>query len=106
MTGMGGWNEKGMIPLSVNDEITLMMDNVERTLRELRWGAGWDFVYVVRTMHTDLRETGELMAAHLQARMQRHRPMWSCVEVRALKVQGMRVECEVEAYLEKQDAAV
>ena len=106
VTGMGGWDESGNIPPNTSDEISLMMVNVERTLRELRWGCGWDFVYVVRSFHTDLRETAELMAAHLQARMQKHRPMWSCVEVRALKVQGMRVECEVEAYLEKQDAAV
>ena len=107
VTGMGGWDpQTGEIPYSLNDEIAIMMDNVERTLRELRWGAGWDFVYVVKTYHTDLEESRDLMAAHLCARMQRHRPMWSCVEVRALKVRGMRVECEVEAYLEKQDAAV
>lgn len=106
VTGMGGWDAQGLIPASLNDEIALAMDNVERTLREMRYGCGWDFVYVVRTSHTDLVESAELMAAHLQARMQRHRPMWSCVEVRRLKVDGMRVEVEVEAYLEKQDAAV
>lgn len=104
---MGGWNpSSGEIPENVSEEIGLMMDNVQRCLRELRWGCGWDFVYTVRTWHTDLEGTKELMAAHLQSRMQGHRPMWSCLEVRGLKVRGMRVECEVEAYLEKQDAAV
>ena len=91
---------------TVSDQIGMALDNVEATLRELRWGGSWDHVYSVKTYHTDLEGSAELMAAHLQARMQRHRPLWSCVEVRRLRLPGMCVEVEVEAYLEKQDAGV
>lgn len=106
VAGQGGWDADGVLHVDVSDQIGQACDNVAANLALLRSYAGWDYVYQIKTYHTNFSESLELTLAHLQARMQRHRPIWTCVEVTNLKLPGMVIEIEVEAYLEKQDGAL
>ena len=78
----------------------------------MRVGATWNFVYAIRTYHADLEDSLDLMAAALKARcaakMGREMPVWVWCEVGRLgKVrEGVRVEIEVEAYLERHEGGM
>lgn len=62
---------------------------------------GWEAVYLVKTYHTKLDETMEKFVEVLKGRMGGKRPVWTCVEVQRLAVEGMAIEIEVEAYKEE-----
>ena len=95
-SGQGGWDDDRSFPVALADEIALSFDNLGQVLAEA--GAGWADVISVESWHQPLDEaTYALMVAELQARMPRHRPIWTALAVPGFGLPGMRVEVRVTA---------
>lgn len=93
---MGGCDDKGTFDGIENEEqVRLAFKFIEGNLRAagLR---GWDDVYLVRSYHTELSKTFQLVVEEMK-KYTTHSPLWTCVEVGALGVENMRLEIEVEA---------
>ncbi len=95
-SGQGGWDDDHTFPVALADEIARAFANLGLILAEA--GAGWDDVVAVESWHLPLDEaTYGLMVAELQARMPRHRPIWTALAVPGFGLPGMRVEVRVTA---------
>ncbi|BCS17192.1 uncharacterized protein APUU_10020S [Aspergillus puulaauensis] len=98
-SGQGGWDSTGNIPTDVEKQVELAFENVSKALRAANSGLSWDNVYAVRTLHTDIEKSADFVIAGFKKHMPKHRPIWTCVQIEKLGVEGMQVEIEVEAIL-------
>jgi enamine deaminase RidA (YjgF/YER057c/UK114 family) len=99
-SGQGGWGETGTVVADdISKQITLAFDNVEKALKSVDSRLSWEDVYAVRSYHIDLEATFEVVTGEFKKRIRTHRPVWTCVQVGKLGIEGMGVEIEVEAYI-------
>ncbi|ROT35059.1 YjgF-like protein [Sodiomyces alkalinus F11] len=104
--GQGGWNPKtGDMKKDLYEEIDQAFDNVELALKDAG-GKGWSQVYRVRSYHTDMSHDALMHTVeNIKKRVTTHKPIFTCVGVTQLGVEGMRVEIEVAAYAPAQKEA-
>jgi enamine deaminase RidA (YjgF/YER057c/UK114 family) len=98
-SGQGGWQEDGDIAADLDREVELAFENVAKALKAANPNASWRNVVSMRSYHTDIDRSAELVIDRMRSYMPDHRPVWTCVEIRKLGVPGMNVEIEVEAVL-------
>ncbi|KXJ86096.1 endoribonuclease L-PSP [Microdochium bolleyi] len=98
-SGQGGWDASGALAADPKAQIDQALQNVLAALRAAEPAATWRNVVSVRSYHTDLATTFEMMPAAFKALDPDHRPLWTCVEIRRLALEEMTVEIEVEALL-------
>lgn len=99
-SGQGGWDDELNIPESLDDEILLAFDNVERTLSAA--GAGWADVFSVDSYHVvDSSESfavhNRVMVEQFRSRLRERAPIWTQTATPALGLPTMRVEIRVTA---------
>ncbi|MBB2990783.1 enamine deaminase RidA (YjgF/YER057c/UK114 family) [Mycolicibacterium iranicum] len=105
ISGQGGVDDDLNIPDSLEEEIVLAFDNVERTLATA--GAGWGDVVHVNSYHVASEADAigaahnDVMVAQFRARMPERAPIWTQTGVTVLGLPGMRVEIRVTAILGK-----
>lgn len=96
--GQGGWNfETGELDADDStNQVQLAFENVDNILQAagLR---GWEDVYLVRSYHTDIQKTFELVIEALKKRIPDHKPVWTSIAVPHLALPKMLIEIEVEA---------
>ncbi|KAJ5678573.1 YjgF/Yer057p/UK114 family [Penicillium maclennaniae] len=97
-SGQGGWDENGSITLDVEKQVAVAFANVEKALRNVDTRLSWENVYAVRSYHINMEETFEIVTSNFKKLLPNHRPIWTCVEIRKLGIEGMVVEIEVEAH--------
>lgn len=97
--GQGGWDATGSLAPTPRAQIDQALQNVLAALKAAEPSATWDNVVLVRSYHTDLKETFMMMPEAFKELGKEHRPIWTCVEVKALALEDMVVEIEVEAVL-------
>jgi enamine deaminase RidA (YjgF/YER057c/UK114 family) len=101
---LGGWDPTtGALPpdTPATPQIEQAFKNVDIALRHAGASKGWTQVYRVNSYHTQL-DDGVL--AKMKAEFEKwlgpsHRPIWTCVEVPKLGLEGMKVEIEVVAHV-------
>jgi enamine deaminase RidA (YjgF/YER057c/UK114 family) len=98
-SGQGGWDSNGSVAASASEQVDLAFKNVDKVLQAVDEGLSWTNVYAVRSYHINIDETAELVIAKFKSEMGDRRPIWTCVEVSKLGIEGMVVEIEVEAAL-------
>lgn len=104
ISGQGGWNNDWEFPESVEEEIILAFENVERTLALA--GASWEDVIHVNSYHvptaTDFIGDEHLatMTDQFRKHMGARAPIWTCIGVPSLGDPKMRVEIRVTAIIE------
>lgn len=98
-SGQGGWQEDGDIAEDLEREVELAFENVAKALKAANSDASWRNVVSMRSYHTDIDGSAELVIERMRRYMPDRRPVWTCVKIRKLGVPGMRVEIEVEAVL-------
>ena len=54
-------------------------------------------MYAVRSYHIDLLGTFDIVVETLKKLMPDHRPIWTCVQIGQLGLEGMKIEVEIEA---------
>lgn len=72
--------------------------NVEKALKEVDSRLSWESVYAVRSYHINVEETFDMVTSNFKRVLPDHRPIWTCVEIGKLGIEGMVIEIEVEAY--------
>jgi enamine deaminase RidA (YjgF/YER057c/UK114 family) len=97
-SGQGGWDESGNITSDVEKQVTIAFENVENALKEVDSRLSWENVYAVRSYHINVEETFKLVTSNFKRVLPTHRPIWTCVEIGKLGIEGMVIEIEVEAY--------
>jgi enamine deaminase RidA (YjgF/YER057c/UK114 family) len=100
ISGQGGWDSDGNIALSATKQVELALDNVDRALKAADSSLSWRNVYAIRSYHTNIDESAELVIEGWRRVMPQHRPVWTCVEISKLGIEGMQIEIEVEALVE------
>lgn len=99
ISGQGGWDDAGVVPESLTDEIAQAFDNVGRTLAVA--GADWQHVIHVNSYHVGLdrqhKQVLRAMTERFRRHMPYHEPVWTCLGVAALAEPKMRVEIRVTA---------
>ncbi|BGP37766.1 hypothetical protein JCM10449v2_001688 [Rhodotorula kratochvilovae] len=103
LSGQGGWHPT--LPLSLapsaEEQVRLAFDNVALALEAAGVKDGWASVINVRSYHTDLGQSFELVSEELKRRAP-HQPLWTCVGVTRLALEEMQLEIEVEALIKEQ----
>ena len=100
-SGQGGWDDDFNFPESLEDEIVVAFDNVERTLALA--GATWRDVIHVNSYHIpDAADSigdghNRVMVEQFRKRMGDRAPIWTQIGVAALGAPKMRVEIRVTA---------
>ncbi|KAJ4990934.1 RutC family protein YjgH 2 [Stagonosporopsis vannaccii] len=97
ISGQGGWDAEGNMDSSAPKQVELALENVERALKAVDNSLTWRNVYAIRSYHTDIDESAELCIEGWRRVMPDHRPVWTCVEITKLGIEGMQIEIEVEA---------
>lgn len=98
-SGQGGWDFRGDLDAGdLKGQIDLAFKNVERNL-QAAGAKGWENVYSVRSYHTSLSASFDLMVEQFHKWMPGHQPTWTCIGVSELGIPGMIVEIEVEAHV-------
>jgi enamine deaminase RidA (YjgF/YER057c/UK114 family) len=100
ISGQGGWDEEGNMASSASKQVELALKNVEKALQGVDKSLSWKNVYAIRSYHTNIDESAELCIEGWRRVMPNHRPVWTCVEITKLGIEGMLIEIEVEALSE------
>lgn len=100
ISGQGGWDTDGNIASSASTQVELALENVEKALQSADESLSWKNVYAIRSYHTNINESADLCIEGWRRVMPDHRPIWTCVEITKLGIEGMQVEIEVEALVE------
>lgn len=98
-SGQGGWDSDGVIPSDPVKQIELAFENVAKALEAAHKGLTWKNVYAVRSYHIDIDGTADHVINGFRRYMPDHRPVWTCVEIAKLGIEGMLIEIEVEAHV-------
>ncbi|CAJ2500216.1 Uu.00g030690.m01.CDS01 [Anthostomella pinea] len=99
-SGQGGWDTEGNIPKDRSRQVELAFENVVKALQSAHPGLSWENVYAVRSYHINIDESADMVIANFRRVMPNHRPVFTCVEISKLGVEGMIVEIEVEALVQ------
>ena len=96
-SGQGGWDADGNIATNLKAQIAQAFENVLSALRAADNSVTWANVISVRSYHIDVAQSFDLMTENFKRLGPNHLPVWTCVEVSKLGLDGMVVEMEVEA---------
>lgn len=96
-SGQGGWDATGNIELNLEKQIEISFANALQALQGADSRLGFEHIYAIRSYHVDVGSSFDLMTTHFKKLFPNHRPIWTCVEIGKLGLEGMLVEIEVEA---------
>ncbi|KAJ5195562.1 YjgF-like protein [Penicillium cinerascens] len=91
-SGQGGWDENGSITSDVEKQVAVAFANVEKGLKNVDTRLSWENVYAVRSYHINMEETFEIVTSNFKRLLPNHRPIWTCVEIGKLGIDGMLVD--------------
>ncbi|KAF2705931.1 YjgF-like protein [Pleomassaria siparia CBS 279.74] len=96
LAGQGGWDASGKLEADEEKQVALAFENIERVLKTAGL-KGWENVYSIRSYHINIDQSFQHVVKLLKEKFGSHRPVWTCVGVKALAFPDMLVEIEVEA---------
>jgi len=96
-SGQGGWDTEGNIVADTTAQIAKAMENVLTALQAVDASVTWRNVYSIKSYHTDLDATFDVMVEQMRTVMPDHKPIWTCVQIGKLGIEGMAIEIAVEA---------
>ncbi|GKT40570.1 RuvB-like helicase 1 [Colletotrichum spaethianum] len=98
-SGQGGWDAKGEITPDLEKQISVAFENVLKALKAVDSRLSFDSIYAIRSYHIDMDTSFNVMTAQFKKLFPKHRPIWTCIQIGKLGLEGMQVEIEVEAEL-------
>ncbi|KAI9168025.1 RutC family protein YjgH 2 [Paramyrothecium foliicola] len=98
-SGQGGWDAEGKITPDLEKQIGLAFDNVLKALKAVDPKISFDNIYAIRSYHLDMDTSFDVMTATFKKLFPNHRPIWTCIQIGKLGLEGMQVEIEVEALI-------
>jgi enamine deaminase RidA (YjgF/YER057c/UK114 family) len=100
ISGQGGWDAEGNVAPNARKQVELALENIEKALQSVEKSLSWKNVYAIRSYHTNIDESADMCIEGWRRVMPDHRPVWTCVEITKLGIEGMQIEVEVEALIE------
>ncbi|CAN9118983.1 unnamed protein product [Alternaria alternata] len=100
ISGQGGWDAEGNVVPDAPKQVELALENIEKALQSVEKSLSWRNVYAIRSYHTNIDESADMCIEGWRRVMPDHRPVWTCVEITKLGIEGMQIEIEVEALVE------
>lgn len=97
ISGQGGWDDEGNITPDLEKQIEIAFENVLKAIKSADSSLSFDNVYAIRSYHLDMDSSFETMTSTFKKLFPNHRPVWTCVQIGKLGIEGMQVEIEVEA---------
>ncbi|CAI0646251.1 unnamed protein product [Colletotrichum noveboracense] len=98
-SGQGGWDENGAITSDLEKQIAIAFDNVLKALKAVDSRLTFNDIHAIRSFHLDLDSSFDVMTALFKKLFPNHRPIWTCIQIGKLGLEGMQVEIEVEALI-------
>ena len=99
-SGQGGWSDDGTMASTPSKQVELAFENANKALQAADKRLSWNNVYAVRPYHINIDETADMVIENFRRVMPNHRPVFTCVQISKLGIEGMLVEIELEALLE------
>ncbi|KAL0938442.1 endoribonuclease l-psp [Colletotrichum truncatum] len=96
-SGQGGWDEQGKITTDLEKQIATAFDNVLKALKAVDSRLSFDDIYAIRSYHLDMDSSFDVMTGLFKKLFPNHKPIWTCIQIGKLGLEGMQVEIEVEA---------
>ncbi|KAG4438552.1 hypothetical protein IFR05_005976 [Cadophora sp. M221] len=96
-SGQGGWDEKGNVDPDLEKQIGLTFDNILKALKAVDVRLSLGDVYAIRSYHIDMDSNFDIMTTQFKKLFPSHRPIWTCIQIGKLGLEGMQVKIEVEA---------
>ena len=96
-SGQGGWDEEGNITTDLEKQIEKAFDNALKAIKAADSSLSFDNVYAIRSYHLDMDSSFDVMTSIFKRIFPNHRPIWTCIQIGKLGLEGMQVEIEVEA---------
>ncbi|CAH0027568.1 unnamed protein product [Clonostachys rhizophaga] len=96
-SGQGGWDAQGHIISDLPKQIAVAFENVLKALQAVDSRMTYDNIFAIRSYHLDMDSSFDVMTAQFKKLFPNHRPVWTCIQIGKLGLEGMRVEIEVEA---------
>ncbi|KAH6888541.1 endoribonuclease L-PSP [Thelonectria olida] len=96
-SGQGGWDEAGNITPDLEKQIEKAFDNVLKALKAVDPSLSFDNIHAIRSYHLDMDSSFDVVTAIFKKIFPNHRPIWTCIQIGKLGLEGMQVEIEVEA---------
>ncbi|KAF7551762.1 hypothetical protein G7Z17_g4780 [Cylindrodendrum hubeiense] len=98
-SGQGGWDEQGNIIPVLDKQIETAFNNVLKALKAVDASLSFDNIYSIRSYHLDMDSSFDVMTSIFKRIFPNHRPIWTCIQIGKLGLEGMQVEIEVEAMI-------
>lgn len=98
ISGQGGWDAEGNITSDLEKQIERAFENTLKAIKSADPSLTFDNVYAIRSYHLDMDSSFECMTSTFKKLFPNHRPLWTCVQIGKLGLEGMQVEIEVEAF--------
>lgn len=98
-SGQGGWDEQGNITPALDKQIDKAFNNVLKALMAVDPTLSFDNIYAIRSYHLDMDSSFDVMTSIFKRVFPNHRPIWTCIQIGKLGLEGMQVEIEVEAII-------
>ncbi|KAK7216628.1 hypothetical protein V2G26_004631 [Clonostachys chloroleuca] len=96
-SGQGGWDAQGHVISDLQKQIAVAFENVLKALQAVDSRISYDNIFAIRSYHLDMDSSFDVMTAQFKKLFPNHRPVWTCIQIGKLGLEGMRVEIEVEA---------
>ncbi|PWI69174.1 hypothetical protein PCL_01559 [Purpureocillium lilacinum] len=98
-SGQGGWDKEGNIAVDIEKQIETAFGNVLQALQAADSRIKFRHVYAIRSYHVDMESSFDVMTALFKELFPNHRPVWTCIQIGKLGLEGMQVEIEAEAQI-------
>ncbi|TPX15287.1 uncharacterized protein E0L32_004564 [Thyridium curvatum] len=98
-SGQGGWDEQFNITSDLEKQIETAFSNVLKALKAVDSRLEFDHIVAIRSYHLDMDASFNVMTAAFKKLFPNHRPIWTCIQIGKLGIEGMQVEIEVEALI-------
>ncbi|CAG9947154.1 unnamed protein product [Clonostachys rosea f. rosea IK726] len=96
-SGQGGWDAQGNVISDLLKQIAVAFENVLKALQAVDSRITYENIFAIRSYHLDMDSSFDVMTAQFKKLFPNHRPVWTCIQIGKLGLEGMRVEIEVEA---------
>lgn len=98
-SGQGGWDEHGNVASDLEKQIQIAFENSLKAIKDVDGRLEFEHIYAVRSYHLDMDASFDTMTSTFKKIFPNHRPIWTCIQIGKLGLEGMQVEIEVEAQI-------
>ncbi|KAI5461863.1 endoribonuclease L-PSP [Mariannaea sp. PMI_226] len=98
-SGQGGWDAQGNITSNLEKQLEVAFSNALKAIQAIDSRLELQHIYAIKSYHLDMDSSFDAMTTLFKKLFPNHRPIWTCIQIGKLGLEGMEVEIEVEAQI-------